>query len=277
MNNAFINPQYQALLERNYLDSFNALWEAKIDWFEEPNVRRGGWSGVGQLRLQSTTGDEVLMYVKKQQDHGRRTWRHPIQGEPTFKREFNNLQFLDQKAFAAPRVIYYGEENTSGHQRAILATLALDQHHSLDEWMQLKHVQSNRAQSNHSSEVQFNDADKKQLLGTIAQSIRQLHSLGVVHRALYPKHIFIKPNSVVSPALTSDISASDIAVIDLEKARLSSAGWYRTYFDLAALFRHATWWGKEDQQIFFKAYCGKAQLSCGERWMLKKIQQRAAR
>ncbi|HSI37957.1 MAG TPA: lipopolysaccharide kinase InaA family protein [Methylotenera sp.] len=252
MINTFINPQFQSLLERYQLNSFSALWDVKVNWFEEPNVRRGGWSGVGQLRLNEENGNEVLMYVKKQEDHGRRTWRHPIKGEPTFKREFNNLQFLDQHAFTAPRVVYYGQEETSDHQRAVLATLALDQHQSLEEWV-------------HPNYEQLNEIEKTQFLLMLAEKIRQLHSLGMVHRALYPKHIFINPKL-----------ASNVAVIDLEKARLTTLGWYRTFFDLAALFRHSNW-SKDEQLIFFKAYCGKSQLSHSEQWLFEKIQLRASR
>lgn len=252
MINTFINPQFQSLLERYQLNSFSALWDVKVNWFEEPNVRRGGWSGVGQLRLNEENGNEVLMYVKKQEDHGRRTWRHPIKGEPTFKREFSNLQFLDQHAFTAPRVVYYGQEETSEHQRAVLATLALDQHQSLEEWVNPNYEQ-------------LNESEKTQFLLTLAEKISQLHSLGMVHRALYPKHIFINPKL-----------ASNVAVIDLEKARLTTLGWYRTFFDLAALFRHSNW-SKDEQLIFFKAYCGKSQLSHSEQWLFEKIQLRAAR
>jgi predicted Ser/Thr protein kinase len=252
MISTFINPQFQSLLDRHQLNSFGALWDVAIKWFEEPNMRRGGWSGVGQLRLIDERGQQVLMYVKKQQDHGRRTWRHPIDGEPTFKREFDNLRYLDEHDFAAPRVVYYGQDETSGHQRAVLATLALDQHKSLEEWVNPNYEQ-------------LSEIEKTQFLLTLAEKIRQLHSLGMVHRALYPKHIFINPKL-----------ASNVAVIDLEKARLTTLGWYRTFFDLAALFRHSEW-SKDEQLIFFKAYCGKTQLSRSDQWLFDKIQLRAAR
>jgi hypothetical protein len=155
MISTFINPQFQSLLDRHQLNSFGALWDVAIKWFEEPNMRRGGWSGCGQLRLEDERGQDVLIYVKKQQYHGRRTW--------------------------------------------------------------------------------------------------------------YPKHIFINPKL-----------ASNVAVIDLEKARLTTLGWYRTFFDLAALFRHSDW-SKDEQLVFFEAYCGKSQLSRSGQWLFDKIQLRAAR
>ncbi len=253
MSTLFIDSQYQALLKLHQLDNFNALWDAKIDWFEEPNERRGGWSGVGQLRLKTNDGEEIVLFVKKQQNHGRHTLKHPIQGEPTFRREFDNLQFLDKHQFKAPHVVYYGEDNAPNEQRAMLVTLALTQYQAFDEWVK-------------SGYIQQIDSEKTDFLQTLARNIRRFHALGMVHRALYPKHIFI---NITQP--------SQIAVIDLEKARLTKMGWYRTYFDLAALFRHATWWNKEDQLIFFKAYCVKLQLNRCEQWLFRRILKRAAR
>ena len=32
-----------ALLERNFLDTFNSLWDRKLYAVDEPNTRGGGW------------------------------------------------------------------------------------------------------------------------------------------------------------------------------------------------------------------------------------------
>ena len=37
---------WEQLAHSNGLDSFDAIWTLDIGWFEEPNQRRGGWSGV---------------------------------------------------------------------------------------------------------------------------------------------------------------------------------------------------------------------------------------
>ena len=254
MTTLFINPQHQALLSSNGLGDFETLWNAKIAWFEEPNERRGGWSGVGRLTLKVSDGNDVHVFVKKQQSHGRCTFAHPIEGEPTFKREFDNLQFLNTHQFAAPVVVYYGEDDTT--KRAILVTIALSEYQPLDEFTETHYTK-------------WHESEKVDFLQILAKNIQRFHSLGIVHRALYPKHIFV---NVEQP--------SQIAVIDLEKARLTSIGWYRTYFDLAALFRHATWWGKDDQMAFFKAYCVKLpgqELNRWQQWLLRRILKRAAR
>ncbi len=63
----------------------------------------------------------------------------------------------------------------------------------------------------------------------ITASVRDFHQLGLVHRVLYTKHIFVKEAE----------GQVKIALIHLEKARFSLFFWYRAYFDLAALNRHA--------------------------------------
>lgn len=253
MNTLFSSSQYTGLLKSNDLNDFEAIWNEKIDWFEEPNERRGGWSGVGRLALKAADGSDVYVFVKKQQNHGRRTIGHPVQGEPTFRREFKNLQFLYEHQFAAPNVVYYGEDSQA--KRAILVTLALSAYQPLDEFWE--------AQTK-----AWNDSQKTEFLQVLADSVRRLHDLGMVHRALYPKHIFVHT-----------AHPSQFAVIDLEKARLSGLGWYRTYFDLAALFRHATWWNQDQRLVFFKAYCVKSsqQLNGWQQWLFKRILKRAVR
>lgn len=255
MSTVFLHQQYQSLLISNEFNDFESFWNAKIDWFEEPNERRGGWSGVGRLALKDNDGSVLHVFVKKQQNHGRRTLKHPIRGEPTFRREYDNLQFLARHQFTAPLVIYYGEDEAS--KRAVLVTIALSQYLPLDEFS----VSNTYAELAKSGKAAF--------IETLAKNIRRLHDLGMVHRALYPKHIFVNTENT-----------SKIAVIDLEKARLTVCGWYRTYFDLAALFRHATWWSKEEQLAFYKNYCVKLygqELNGWQQWLFKRILKRAAR
>lgn len=54
----FQSERYQQIFAKHQLGGFNQLWNKNIEWFEEPNQRRSGWSGVGQLTL-SDHSDEV--------------------------------------------------------------------------------------------------------------------------------------------------------------------------------------------------------------------------
>lgn len=211
----FVSVQHQSLLADRHLDNFEGVWALQVKWFEEPNQRRGGWSGVGRIELSNHADGTLCLFVKKQQNHGRSSWKHPIKGEPTFRREFKRLKFLESKQFKAPEVVFYAESDEDNNQRAVLVTIALDDYVSLENLLEGWWLGASAER-------------KKNLLKKIAQELRRFHDLGLVHRALYPKHIFIK-NADHNP---------EIALIDLEKARTSLFPVYRTFFDLAALNRH---------------------------------------
>ena len=57
----FISDSWQKILISNNFADFDALWNLKTDWFEEPNIRRGGWSGVVKHPLKTTNGDVAVL------------------------------------------------------------------------------------------------------------------------------------------------------------------------------------------------------------------------
>jgi hypothetical protein len=254
MTTLFLSAQYQSALSRHQFDDFESIWASEIKWFEEPNQRRGGWSGVGRIELSHNDVNFLNIFVKKQQNHGRLTWRHPIKGEPTFRREFQRLKFLELNRFAAPKVVFYGESGVNGKQRAILVTVALDDFQSFEEVLNDWWLRASRQQQN-------------LLIEKIALELRRFHDLGLVHRALYPKHIFIK-NVDQHP---------EIALIDLEKARFSFFGVYRTFFDLAALNRHSEKLRASQRLAFFMRYLGTERLGWFNKVLCRLIVKRSAR
>lgn len=251
------DPAYQAVLRHHGLDAFDAWWGREIDWFETPNQRRGGWSGVGKLELPLQDQPSLTVFVKKQQNHGRRTWCHPLAGEPTFRREFHRLQALAKAGIPAPKVLVYAESLEAGNQRVILVTENLHGFVDLEKWLPGLLDQSQR--------------ERRQVLRAVAQQIRRFHDVGWVHRALYPKHVFVRLDKV----------APQVALIDLEKARKSVGAWRRAWFDLAALHRHTEGLSVRDRLYFFKQYLyGDAfarPLSWCHKQLLKRIAQRSRR
>jgi tRNA A-37 threonylcarbamoyl transferase component Bud32 len=255
--NHYQDPVYEAALQRHGLDTFEAWWTRDIAWFEAPNQRRGGWSGVGKLVLPQENLPALTLFVKKQQNHGRRTLCHPFAGEPTFRREYHRLQSLAKAGIPAPKVLMYAESPQAGNQRAILVTENL---HGFVDLEQLLPSMLNQPQH-----------ARRQLLRAVARQIRRFHDLGWVHRALYPKHIFVRPDDV----------APDVALIDLEKARQSLGAWRRARFDLAALHRHTAELSDRDRLYFLKHYLyGETYtrpLGWCDRQLLKWITKRSKR
>lgn len=249
----FQSNYYQQLFAQHQLADFAAIWSREIAWFEPPNERRGGFSGVGKLLLHTEDGKNFIFFVKKQQNHGRKSWAHPIMGEPTFRREFHNLVFLQKHKIGAPKVVYYAE-NPSVKQ-AILISENLTDFVPLDT-INLSQLQLSQQQS---------------LVHKVATEIKRFHDAGLVHRALYPKHIFVKNTGSALDA------APEVALIDLEKARFSPLAWYRAYFDLAAFLRHAIAWSDESKLLLIKSYLEKNDLSFFDKRLYNMITRRANR
>ena len=250
----YIAPQHLATLTHNQLTTFDAMWNMPIDWFEPPNERRGGWSGVGKLQLQDDSHNTHTFFLKKQHNHGRRTWRHPVHGEPTFRREFANLQLLNTQQIVAPMVACYAEKVVDGKPAALLMTVALTGYVDL-EWLANNWLLTAKKQQ------------KMLLIQKVAQEIKRFHDAGWVHRALYPKHIFVK-NADTEP---------EIALIDCEKMRHQNNESKRTIFDLAAIHRHSPWVTNTQRLCFLKHYLNVNQLNQSGRLLTKQILQRAAR
>lgn len=247
----FQSNDYQALFAQHQLTDFNAIWNRDIAWFEPPNERRGGFSGVGKLLLQTEDGKNFIFFVKKQQNHGRKSWAHPVIGEPTFRREFRNLTFLQKHNIGAPSVVYYAE-STSTNQ-AILIT------ENLTDFVPLDTINLSQLQQ----------AQQYDLVKKVATEIKRFHDTGMVHRALYPKHIFVKnAGTGIAP---------EVALIDLEKARFSPLAWYRAYFDLAAFLRHTVDWDDGRKLLLIKSYLEKIELSFFDKLLFSMITHRANR
>lgn len=253
-HSTFISPKYANVLAHNQLNVFAQIWAKKIDWFEEPNQRRGGWSGVGRLTLKNSAGESQVFFLKKQQNHGRRTWRNPITGEPTFRREFANLQLLSANHFAAPVVAFYAEAIENGQVCAVLMTADLtgfiDLERLMQNWLPI-----------------VNKEQKKVLMNKVANEINRFHGLGVVHRALYPKHIFVK-NAETLP---------EVAVIDCEKMRQNSNLQANTVFDLSALNRHSQGIRNTERLAFLKVYLQTHKLNDAGKKLARQIAKRSAR
>lgn len=252
----FQTERYQKIFSQHQLGGFDQLWARKIDWFEEPNQRRGGWSGVGKVDLGAKGSEFLSVFIKKQKNHGRRTLLHPIAGEPTFRREFKRLQYLERNNVHAPNVVFYDEKRIEDAACAVLITETLINFEPLDEVIASWHEAGSVTRK-----------QKQHLLATVASFLKRFHQSGLVHRALYPKHIFVK-NAPSQP---------EFALIDLEKARFSPLFWYRAYFDLSALNRHADYWTRSERLAFFLQYCGTSKLTLPLKFLCRLIMRRAAR
>lgn len=220
----FVADADRALLERNGLADFDALWNLQLDAVDEPNTSGGGWSRVFRLDCEGQG-----FYLKRQSNYLTRTLHSPL-GEPSFAREFRNIQRYRTLGIPALEAVFFGQRKVSGERRAILMTRALDGWNDLDallaQWPQLT-VQQQQA-----------------ILLACGRLARQLHALRQVHGCFYPKHIFLQ----------ADGDAYRAQLIDLEKTRPLLLGQRDRVKDLEPLLRRAPVWSESEVRALLAAY-----------------------
>ena len=220
----FVAPADRALLERNGLADFDALWNVQLDAVDEPNTRGDGWSRVFRLDCEGQG-----FYLKRQSNYLTRTLHSPL-GEPSFAREFRNIRRYQQLGIPALEAVFFGERKVPGERRAILMTRALDGWKDLDsllaQWPQLTEQQ------------------QRAIVLACGQLARQLHALRQVHGCFYPKHIFLQ----------ADGDAYRAQLIDLEKTRPLLLGQRDRVKDLEPLLRRAHVWSESEVRALLAAY-----------------------
>ncbi|OKA25606.1 lipopolysaccharide kinase [Pseudomonas versuta] len=220
----FVADAERALLERNGLADFDALWAVQLEAVDEPNTSGGGWSSVFRMDLEGQG-----FYLKRQSNYLTRTLHSPL-GEPSFAREFRNIERYKKLGIPALEAVFFGERKVPGERRAILMTRALDGWTDLDslleQWSQLTAGQ------------------QQAILQACGRLARRLHAVRQVHGCFYPKHIFLQP----------DGAAYRAQLIDLEKTRPLLLGQRDRVKDIEPLLRRAHAWTEADVRALLAAY-----------------------
>jgi len=163
-------------------------------WVEQPNIRRGGESGVKRCHLDGDT-----YYVKKQVGHIFRSLRHPL-GCPTIVREAHRLSVCREVGVATPEIVFCATRRHDGSQQALLVTRELSGYHCVQDWF--------AEEPDSSEKTRLLDAIYRRL----AEALARLHNKRWHHGCLYDKHVFFK-------RAESDPEDVNVALIDLEKCR----------------------------------------------------------
>ena len=241
---------WKALASNNGLDSFDAIWALDIGWFEEPNQRRGGWSGVSQAEFVLPDGDHAGVFIKRQQDHTARTLAHPLAGVLTFSREFHNLNRLHACGVPTLDILYFAERKLDGKRQSILITRALSGYQSLDVCIK------NWQQTGWPDKLAWH-----QFIDRLAGIARLMHQHRIQHNCFFPKHVFLK-----------DINAQlDIRLLDLEKAKHTFCAEQAMLRDLDSFNRRTLGVTTTDRLRFLLAYYGQQRIDSQVRKTWKKL------
>jgi hypothetical protein len=255
--NDFIAAADRPWLAKAGLDSFDALWRLPFADVAPPNTGRGGWSRVSRLKL-----DDRNYYLKRQCNHLTRSFSHPL-GEPTFAREFRNIQRCQQLGVPTLSAAFFAQrrkqEKESHGLCAILLTRALDGWRGMDVFLaRWREIPGDTRQN---------------LLAACGRLARALHRAGQTHGCFYPHHVFVRETAKGFEACLIDLEKtrplhplasflwpgghSDPARQDENFAELGEGSWlgYRGRIrDMEQFVRHAPELDETDLHAFLGAY-----------------------
>lgn len=252
--NHYIADKWRDILVFNKLDSYEKVWALEAEWFEEPNYRRGGWSGVSRIELKLPLGGKVGVFLKRQEDHVTRSIAHPIKGILTFAREFDVIRRFQKHGIPSLDLVLFNQWKEAGHRRACIMTEELAGYFPLssDEYKVGGKF--------------FENTDQKTMLfKKLAALMHIMHQHHFQHGCFYPKHIFAKQ-------LTT--GGVDLRVIDLEKVKKLFYKQRAVFRDLDTLLRHSQDWSIDDKLAFFKIYQGEDELNARSSRLWEKLNKK---
>jgi hypothetical protein len=249
----YINEGWREILRNNQAETFEQLWQLNQEgWFEPPNERRGGWSGVVRHTLTLPDGGSVGIFIKRQENHVYRSWLNLFRPVATFEREFRNLQHCQKLGIPTLEPVYFGQKMVNGKLRAILATRELAGYQPFDAECYNPIAKLDRARRN-------------KLFQSVAAALRHMHEQHIQYNCLYLKHVFVKE---------SEDGSVDVRLIDLEKAKWRPFQHLIAIRDLYSLHRRAEGWSHADRLRFFLAYRNEMHLGTESKKILGAIIRR---
>lgn len=250
---AYVNPDWLPILRHNRAATFEQLWQLNQgDWFEPPNHRRGGWSGVMRHSMALPDGGEVGIFVKFQENHVYRSWLNLFRPVATFEREFRNLQHCRSLGIPTLEPVYFGQRRVDGKMRAILITRELAGYQPFDADAYKPIAKLDRAR-------------RVRLFNAVAAVLRCMHAQHIQYNCLYLKHVYVKEGADGSV---------DVRLIDLEKAKWRPFQRLIAIRDLYSLHRRAEGWSRSDRLRLFLAYRQEKRLGAESCKILQAILRR---
>jgi hypothetical protein len=219
-------------------DRFDYFWNQRGEWVEEPNVRRGGESGVQRV----TGSDGQLLYIKRQTGHIHRSWLHPF-GRPTVLRERDALTGVTALGVRVPHIVFCGAQRDPVHKwRALLVTKSLDGFEEIEHWY------AGGGRERHGEAVH------DRVLKDLAENLARMHKGRWQHSCIYIKHVFVRVTG------EGDSAKVEIALIDLEKCRQRLTAYRAAAHDMKQLRRHSSFSATDWKKLvyFYETAFGSA-------------------
>lgn len=245
----YIDPEWKERFRQSGYTTFEDWWNAEGSLVEEGNFRGAdkntSWSHVCRLSLD----DGRTVYLKRQQNHFPNNLVLKLRRIPTFEIEWRNYQKLRDAGIPTLKIIYFSSRKTGDAKQCIIVSEELKDMTSAHDL--IRHFQSHGW------------PDRQQrlaMVGAVVTVVRKMHDAGMIHNALYARHIYFNISLVDGkPQFPGNCRA---CLIDLERTKFPGPGSPKLItHDLEKMFRRIRLWPARDCLWFFKRYLGLTKLT----------------
>jgi hypothetical protein len=258
-DSSYTNPEWQNSLAQAGYSNFDSWWNAEQNLVETGNFRgpdaNTSWSHVSRLELP----DGRTIYLKRQQNHFPNNLLLKARKIPTFEIEWQNYQKLTAAGVPTLNIIHFASRKINGDKQCIVVSEELKGMTPIDELIQWFE--------------QNGWPDREQrlaMLGAILNVIKTMHGAGLIHNALYGRHIYLNiPFVDGTPQLPEDYHA---CLIDLERTKSPGKNSPKLIKnDLEKMYRRNPQWPARDCLWFLKQYLGIHKLTPEAKSIARKI------
>ncbi len=255
----FTDPEWEKVFQEANYKSFDDWWNAAQNLVEVGNFRgsdeQTSWSHVSRIKMP----DGRTVYLKRQQDHFPNNLILKARKIPTFQIEWLNYQKLKNAGVPTLNIIHFANRKIKGHTQCILISEELEGMTPIDELVKYftKNGWPNRNQ-------------RLAILDVIVKAVKSMHHAGLIHNALYGRHIYI--NIPIIDGSAQFPKNYQARLIDLERTKAvgkKSSKLIRN--DIEKMFRRIPKWPTRDCLWFFKQYLGIRKLTPDAKSIVRKI------
>jgi len=248
-NLTYTNPDWQSALEESGFKDFEDWWRAEKNLVEAGNFRGAdddaSWSHVSKITLE----DGRSVYLKRQQNHFPNNLILKLRRIPTFEIEWKNYQRLQQAGIPTLNIIHFESRKVDGNRQCLVVSEELIGMTPIDELIL------------HFDKTTWPDRKQRlAILTAIAKVVRKMHDAGIIHNALYGRHIYL--NITLDNGIVEIPTELRVCLIDLERTKFPGVNSPLLISnDLEKMYRRIYQWPARDCLWFLKKYLGLERLT----------------
>ena len=251
-------PEWQTTFEKAGYKGFDDWWNSEKNLVEDGNSRNANqdsWSHVSKMEID----DGKYLYLKRQQNHFPNNTLLKIRRISTFEIEWENYQKLKDAGIPTLNIVHFANRKENGNRQCLIVSEDLTGMTPIRDLIDIF------------SQVGWpNRKQRLAILSPIVKVVRQMHDAGIIHNALYGRHIYLNiPINDGTPIIPDEIK---VCLIDLERTKFPGPDSPKLITnDLEKMYRRISQWPARDCLWFLKQYLNLKRLTPEAKKIARKI------